>query len=202
MDKKGVLKALNNLESQIMGNKSAIDEEQNSLTELSQIILRIDSYEDIYSDFDPRPHSKRALSDDFLIEAQKASRDKTGNQIELRFLLPKAVKNTEEENTVKRRLHEHFKRHFSILTEEIKSIKLKGSLQAVLGAFMLIASAYFSNILADSFKAHMLNALLEPAGWFTAWSGLDQVFYSSYDKKQQRDFYDKMHRSKIVFSYH
>ena len=50
--------------------------EQTALLKKSEISLSLDNYDDIFSDFDPRPFSQRALSDDFLIEAKKASRDK------------------------------------------------------------------------------------------------------------------------------
>ena len=37
------------------------------------ISLWIDSYDDIFSDFDPRPFSARNISDDFLYEVKKTS---------------------------------------------------------------------------------------------------------------------------------
>ena len=52
------------------------------------ISLILDNYDDIFSDFDPRPYTVRALSDDFLNECRKAIIEK-GENIELRFLLSK-----------------------------------------------------------------------------------------------------------------
>ena len=40
------------------------------------IPLVLDSYDDIFSDFDPRPYSERAMSGDFLLECKKASAEK------------------------------------------------------------------------------------------------------------------------------
>ena len=40
------------------------------------ISLILDSYNDMFSDFDPRSFSERALSDDFLSECKRAARDK------------------------------------------------------------------------------------------------------------------------------
>lgn len=42
----------------------------------AEISLVLDTYDDIFSDFDPRPYGERALSSDFLDEAKKAARDK------------------------------------------------------------------------------------------------------------------------------
>mgnify|MGYP001602887187 CR=1 FL=1 len=52
-------------------------------------LRKMSEYADIFSDFDPRHFSKRALSDDFLIEAQKASTDKNVGNVEIRLLFPK-----------------------------------------------------------------------------------------------------------------
>ena len=43
-------------------------EETEKLLQQSEISLLLDSYDDIFSDFDPRPYNQRALSQDFLAE--------------------------------------------------------------------------------------------------------------------------------------
>jgi hypothetical protein len=48
----------------------------------NEIKLMLDTYDDIFSDFDPRPFSQRTLSEDFLEEARKASREKEMGNIE------------------------------------------------------------------------------------------------------------------------
>ena len=75
------------------------------------ISLILESYNDIFSSFDPRPSSERALSDDFLIECKRSARDKEG-VFELRLLLPPHKRNTNEEAMIKKRLKDHFKKHF------------------------------------------------------------------------------------------
>ncbi|NYT12918.1 MAG: hypothetical protein GKC01_00225, partial [Candidatus Methanofastidiosa archaeon] len=74
------------------------DESNIEASEDPKIILReknisliLDSYDDLFSDFDPRPYSVRGLSDDFLIECRRAVRGiKTESPVlELRLLVPK-----------------------------------------------------------------------------------------------------------------
>ena len=89
-----------------------------SLLAESEISLILDSYDDIFSDFDPRHFSERALSDDFLIEAKKAARDKAG-VYELRFLVPKQQRNFEHEHLIRMRLKEHFKKHYRKIQHKI-----------------------------------------------------------------------------------
>jgi hypothetical protein len=42
--------------------------------------------------------------------------------------------------------------------------------------------------------------MLEPAGWFLTWNGLDLVFTGSYNSKSDLVFYSKILRSKISFN--
>lgn len=51
-----------------------------SLLELAEVSILLDSYDDIFSDFDPSAYSERTLSDDFIIQAKKNFRNKSGNK--------------------------------------------------------------------------------------------------------------------------
>jgi hypothetical protein len=42
--------------------------------------------------------------------------------------------------------------------------------------------------------------LLEPAGWFTAWCGLDHLLYGVRDIAREHAFYRKMARADVVFT--
>ncbi len=164
----------------------------------SEISLIIKDYNDIFSSFDPRPYVERALSDDFLMEAKRAARDKQGIY-ELRFLVPKAHRNFEHEVLIRKRLHDHFKRHNHLLNGEIRSAKKQGYSMAVLGATLIFIATLLASY-TNNFFFKFFEILLEPAGWFTAWTGLDMVFYTIKEKKPDLDFYHKMSEADIRFS--
>jgi len=42
--------------------------------------------------------------------------------------------------------------------------------------------------------------ILEPAGWFAAWSGLETVFFRAKDKDGDIDFCRKMGKADIIFT--
>ena len=85
----------------------------------------------------------KRLSDDFLLEAKRAARDKD-HSLELRFLIPKQERNFEKEVLIKRRLRDHFKKHASAIEREIQQIKKRGIFLAILGLFMLLLAATIS----------------------------------------------------------
>ena len=45
----------------------------------------------------------------------------------------------------------------------------------------------------------VLLVILEPAGWFSLWFALDQLFYASKEKKHELEFYSKMSNAEIIF---
>ena len=160
------------------------------------ILLVLDSYEDIFSDFDPRPHSQKAISGDFLLECKNASLDK--KRVELKLFVPKQKRNFKEEVKIKRRLREHFKRHCREKKKEIRKIKLNGFFWTVLGSLMMILSVFLISM-QSSFLLHLLMTLVQPAGWFFLWEGLRKILITPKGKLPDYFFYKKMVNSEIYF---
>ena len=166
--------------------------------ETEEISLKISTYEDIFSVFDPRPYSRKALSQDFLEEIKRASADASEN-VELNIIIPRSKRNMENETAIRMRLHEHFKRHHEIVLKEANALKRKGVIMTFFGVFFIIVSGILRSLGNTAIYIYFLIALFEPAGWFTAWTGLDQIFYGFHDKKKNIEFNKKMMHATINF---
>lgn len=162
------------------------------------IPLVIDSYEDLFSDFDPRPFSERALSEDFLFECKKAAVEKKG-KIHLRLFLLKSKRNPLDEIKIKKRLKEHFHKHFIEKRKEIDGIKLNGFIWAVVGFLMMSTSAFFLKY-EGPFGIDLLITLVQPAGWFFMWEGLAKIFIVPKEHIPNYTFYRKMANSVVTFA--
>ena len=162
------------------------------------ISLILDSYDDIFSDFDPRSYDERALSDDFLYECKKAARDK-GFKTELRFLIPKNKRNNRDETKIRYRLKGHFNRHHKELESEITKTKLSGAVWFVIGALIITFGTLIFTYANKGFFYNLLFVMSEPAGWFFFWEGLGKIFIHSKSNKKDFDFYKKMSRAEIYF---
>lgn len=174
-------------------------EENNNSVGSSEIKLQLESYESIFSDFDARPYSQRALSDDFLHEMKKASKDKPRENIHLRFLVPKKFHSLQSEILIKKRLREHFLKHYFMSIDEVRSLKRRGIIMALSGVIMIFIATYLFSLKSESWIITFLQVLLEPAGWFTAWTGLEDIYYTGRELKKNLDFYEKMSKSEISF---
>jgi len=161
------------------------------------IALILDSYNDIFSDFDPRPYSQRALSDDFLAECRRASRDKQEAGLELRLFVPKDRRVLSEEVMIRRRLKNHFEKHYLEKVTELRAIRTRGLLWVVIGAIALLVSTGIEKY--QSFLIDFLFIVSQPAGWFLMWSGLEEIFIDPRDKKPELEFYKKLANAKVTF---
>jgi len=162
------------------------------------ISLILDSYEDIFSDFDARPsYIEKALSADFLDECKRAAKEKEEG-VELRFMVPKHKRNTSHEYEIRKRLRNHFQKHFKEKERERKILKRKGGAWFLFGIIIIVLGAQF---LYD--KAGLLFRVLftmaEAGGWFISWEGLGKLLADYKEKSPDYDFYRKMAKAKIYF---
>jgi hypothetical protein len=168
------------------------------------VSLVLESYNDIFSDFDPRNYSERALSDDFLIECKRAVRDKPSEGFELRLMMPESKRNIASELKIKRRLKDHFQKHVVERQREVSHIVNSGLSLAIIGFILMIAGAFliFKKFMEGTFLVAVLTIILEPAGWFFFWEGLAKALFIHEDEgKKTRDlsFYKKMAHAQIYF---
>lgn len=161
--------------------------------ETQEITLRLEHYDDIFSDFDARPYSKRALSVDFLDEVRRATADKSESGIELVLAVPEAERSESHDATIRERLAEHFQKHYGILCRQKKKIQRYGWFMVFLGVVAMVGATF---ILAEDPTHNLflsfLVVFLEPAAWFLLWEGMDQVLFASKEFNPELSFYKKM----------
>lgn len=166
---------------------------------IAEVSIWLDSYDDIFSDFDPNPYATRALSDDFITQAIKFSKDKNGKKMALNLLLPAAMRNEQSEKIVIKRLHAYFKESYQQLKQEISKTTNKGLVFIFVGIILMVVASYLSFLKEQKYFMHVLLVLVEPAGWFLFWSGLDHIVYQSKTTKKEFEFYSKMAKADIKF---
>ena len=170
-----------------------------SKLKLPEISLRLNNYDDMFSDFDSRPYSERALSDDFLNASQKMFRETKTGKFELRLLVPKSLRDEKQESIIKRRLKIFFKQREHDGRTKIGGSIRKGLYLSILGFFIMVLAAYLSYIDKRGFLLKFLIIIFEPAGWFSVWYGLDQIFYTAQEKRANYDFFRKISEADIIF---
>lgn len=170
-----------------------------SLTNNEEISIWFDSYEELFSDFDPRSYSKRTLSNDFVEQVKKVAKDIHTKNVTLKLLMLDNNRNKPDEEIIAQRLHSFFKHNYEQLFEEKKKAKLKGITATIVGVLSMVISSYITFLKSEEYLLHLLQILFEPAGWFLLWMGLDYLIYFSTNTKTDLEFYAKMTNVTIEF---
>ncbi len=162
----------------------------------SNIGLVLDSYDDIFSDFDPRSNNERALSMDFLLAAKSAATDKD-ELIELRLFIPFHKRSMKEELLIRKRLKDHFKHHLELETSFRTKERIRGFIWFFAGALLIFLSTVLYSMEGSFYT--FLFIITEPSGWFTIWTGLERMFLHLSNRDNEFAFYEKMSQSIIYF---
>ena len=163
------------------------------------VSLWLDTYDDIFSDFDPRPYGQRGRSEDFLAEVRRAVRNRHDEVPEVRLLIPTAARRIDDETIIRRRLRDHFRRHAARLRRERRRKIWAGVGVTALGFGLMMISTLLRRQ-PETIGSTVPPVFLEPAGWFAVWFGLDQLFYGNREIAQERAFYRKMAHAEVGFT--
>jgi len=173
-----------------------MEEEKEVEVKDKNIGLILDAYQDLFSDFDPRDFSQKAISDDFLIECKRATIDREEG-FELNLLLPNEKRNFSDEIKIKKRLKLHFQKHYHEKEAEIKKIKKEGISWFIIGGLVMFGATFLYE--REEFFFRFLMIMSEPAGWFLFWEGLDKIFIDAKEKMIDYLFYKRMANAQINF---
>lgn len=174
-------------------------EEKKPSSILSLIHIGLDSYDDIFSDFDPSPYSERLLSEDFVLEAKRRYAERKGGRLELRFSLPEKLRSRKTEALIKRRLRQYFQEKARELEEEVRKNRARGAVYFGAGFLVLLSVAFIPGVEALSGVSHLLEILLVPVGWFGMFDGVELLVESPRRFEKDMAFNRKLAEAEYTF---
>lgn len=166
---------------------------------MKSIQIALDSYDDIFSDFDFSPYHSRVLSDDFLKEIKKRYYENKKGDFELRFTLPSTKRNAKVENTIKKRLRDYFKGELDYLNEKTNKIKKDGLHRVGVGFILLSFEVILPILDVSSLYVNILSVFIVPAGWYGLYSGFEHLFERSRDLESLLQLHEKFYKIKYEF---
>lgn len=169
------------------------------LSRSSQLGLAIDGYDDIFSDFDPRPYKEKQLSQDFLTELRRFFFDKNPESVDLVLLLPANLRSSTAEAIIKRRLHIYFHEKMHELEKQLQHAKMRNILKVALSLLLMVSTGYLAVHAAQVLWKNILKVMLEPASWFLFWTSLEQLLFSLRPAAKELHYFRRLSECKIVF---
>lgn len=172
------------------------------IEDLKEIAVVIDSWDDIFSDFDPRPLSERTVSGDFIDELRKRYRETPRGNLVVLICAPQALKNQESEKMVVQRLKRYFRHHFLQYKKNSTYRRIRGVIFVCAGilslGFLTLATYYkFLSELA----IEIAGIILMPLGWFGVWEGFSKLIDTSPAYLHKQELYEKLSKASYQFKY-
>jgi len=177
-------------------------EAEQRIKDIKEVSMAIDTWDDIFSDFDPRPLSERALSEDFIFELKKRYRETRKGNYLITIFAPVTLKDEKSEKVVILRLKRHFKHRSLTRQRELARIRVRGVFFVMFGIFFLgfltLATyfRYFSDLAIE-----ILGIIFMPLGWFGIWEGFSKIVDTSPIVIQEEKLFDKLSTASYRFVY-
>ena len=161
---------------------------------LQSVSIAIDSYDDIFSDFDPSPYATRLMSEDFLRELRRHYVENRHGDFVITFTLPKSLRSEKTENLIRKRIKDSFSSSLSKLKKENDKERKEGLFRIVGGA--VIAALVFT---VPQFETQLPLMILSTLSWYFLWSGYEKFFELPSKMKKREHFFGKFISAKYNF---
>lgn len=175
---------------------------QQKIKSLKEISIVIDNWDDIFSDFDPRPPGERVLSEDFILELKKRYRETRKGIFIVIIHAPLSLKDETTEKKVVKQIKRHFKYRFLQRKKESKNLRIRGIAFVIMGicslGFLTLITYYkfFSNLTIE-----LLGIIFMPLGWFGIWEGFSKLVDTSPTFVKEMRLFNKLSSATYRFEY-
>lgn len=170
---------------------------------LKEISIAIDNWNDIFSDFDPRPLGEKSLSEDFINELKKRYQETKSGNLLLTIYAPIELKaNAKTEKKVIRRIKMFFDNRYKQSNKRIRQGQMKGLLFIFFGivllGFLTFSSlhGFYSKIVLET-----MGIVLLPLGWFGVWEGFSKIIDTSPIFIREENLFKKLSTASYKFKY-
>ena len=177
-------------------------ESNQRLKDLSEIGIVIDTWDDIFSDFDPSPLYDRTLSVDFIEEVKKRYRERITGNIYLTINVPESLSSPTAEKVVLSRIHEYFDFRLKDVKDD-RNGEIKRGLLFCLGGFAVLSlfAVLKSLNIFGPLTAQIFELPLEVLGWFLMFEGYTFFAIPAKEFYKERDLFKKLRDAEYHFSY-
>ena len=179
-----------------------MDGDEKKINELREVAIAIDTWDDVFSDFDPSPLSERTLSEDFIIELKQRYRETSRGDFIITICAPQSLNDKKSEKTVAKRLKRHFLHQALLRKKENIRTRIRGIIFVICGigflTFLTLITYYkmFNDLVID-----IISIVLMPLGWFGIWEGFSKIVDIKPAVMQDQMFCEKLAKAQYKFKY-
>lgn len=162
------------------------------------IKIAIDSYNDLFSDFDISPFEERSISLDFKEALESKIIENNPIQLKIIFSIPSKERKNKDEQIIIKRLNQFFVQKHNNYSKHINSRRFNGLKYILMGFFFITLTFIFETFFTDLFPLYLANIIMI-LGWFGIWTGIEKILDVPYELLAKKEMYNSFSKSKIKF---
>lgn len=163
------------------------------------IEIALDSYSDIFNDFDPSPFKKRDLNPDLFEYLDDCSTDiPLKYPLVIQFNIPRTV----HESTKEVRIKDGFKSYYSFLSfsaeKEYHNLIKQNILNFMISIFLLVIGItleFYSNLVIST-----ISNIILIGGWVFLWQAITMIVFEKKSFKEKYLKYKRFRNAPVIFN--
>jgi hypothetical protein len=172
------------------------------LDDINAISIAIDTYDDIFSDFDPREIDHRELSEDFIIELVRRHRTDPRGKYDVVLVAPKAIRDDSTEKKIISRLTHYFHAKHIQDVKIINQIRMRGLIYILIGMIFLIGMVFTTYYqLLGKLIVELAGIVFMPLGWFGVWEGFSLIVDKPFKYEREAELFQRLSKAVFKFEY-
>ena len=179
--------------------KAPIHPHEKLLARRSRVGIAISTYDDLFSDFDPRPYKERQLSEDFLSELRRFFFDKAPDSLDIVLVIPAAMRSPALERVIKKRLHIYFHKKNREVAKRLKHKAIRSWAKVAVALSLMLATGYLATRAGQVLWMNIVKVMVEPASWFLFWTSIEELIVVRQSRRNDAQYFHRLSECKIVF---
>ncbi len=172
------------------------------LDDINAISIAIDTYDDIFSDFDPRDILDRDLSEDLINELRHRHRQNPKGKYDIVLVAPKSIEDQNVEKKIVSRLNKYFHQKYLRYQKSIDEIRIRGIVYVAVGMVLLTSLSLLAyNLKLDRLTLDLVGIIFMPLGWFGIWEGFSKIIDIPFKLNDDTQAYKRLAKAAYKFEH-
>jgi len=167
-----------------------------------RIEISLDTYTDVFNEWDPAPFKKRDIEPDFEEYIKNCSADiPLEYKIQLFLCLPEKQYDTQKEDIIKEGIKTYFQSKIEMIRKNLQAMNKNTLVYGLTSIVFLILAVSLQNFSTDNVVLNLVLQGLFIGGWVFLWEALNIFVFLKRDTKYQYEVYERLFLADIKFKY-
>ncbi len=166
------------------------------------IEVALDTYADIFNEWDYAPFRRKDIDPDLLRFLEESMEDiPMKSEVDICFYLSDEIQNEKREQMIIAWFRNYYRLCIELERRKIKSLVLKSVLYSLASAAFLISSYLGNRISENDLLSYLLTQTVIVGGWVFLWEAISLLTFERVKIYRRMRNYNRFRRAAVVFRY-